>query len=81
MPRCDGVEATRRLTEALPATRIVVLTTYADDRSVVAALRAGAAGYLTCWPRPVPATARRPSSTPTAVDWPDLRGRRTAAVR
>jgi DNA-binding NarL/FixJ family response regulator len=47
MPRCDGVEATRRLRERAPDTRVVVLTTYSDDRSVIDALRAGARGYLT----------------------------------
>jgi DNA-binding NarL/FixJ family response regulator len=47
MPRCDGVEATRRLAETSPATKVIVLTTYADDRSVVDALRAGARGFLT----------------------------------
>jgi DNA-binding NarL/FixJ family response regulator len=47
MPRCDGAQATRLLRERLPATKIVVLTTYADDRSVIDALRAGARGYLT----------------------------------
>jgi DNA-binding NarL/FixJ family response regulator len=47
MPRCDGVEATRRLREQVPQTRVIVLTTYADDRSVLDALRAGARGYLT----------------------------------
>ncbi|HTW02313.1 MAG TPA: response regulator transcription factor [Streptosporangiaceae bacterium] len=47
MPRCDGVEATRRLRDQLPQTRVIVLTTYADDRSVIDALRAGARGYLT----------------------------------
>jgi DNA-binding NarL/FixJ family response regulator len=47
MPRCDGVQATRRLREQVPQTRIIVLTTYADDRSVLEALRAGARGYLT----------------------------------
>jgi len=47
MPRCDGVEATRRLLQANPDCRVVVLTTYADDRSVVEALRAGARGFLT----------------------------------
>jgi len=47
MPRCDGVEATRRLREQVPRTKVVVLTTYADDRSVIDALRAGARGYLT----------------------------------
>jgi DNA-binding NarL/FixJ family response regulator len=47
MPRCDGVEATRILRERQPGTKVVVLTTYADDRSVLDALRAGARGYLT----------------------------------
>ena len=47
MPRCDGVEATRRLTAEQPEVRVVVLTTYADDTSVFAALEAGARGYLT----------------------------------
>lgn len=47
MPRCDGVEATRRLRELHPGVKVIVLTTYADDESVLAALRAGARGYLT----------------------------------
>jgi len=47
MPRCDGVEATRQLREQAPQIAVVVLTTYADDRSVLDALRAGARGYLT----------------------------------
>ena len=47
MPRVDGVEATRRLRASHPEIKVVVLTTYADDRSVLDALRAGALGYLT----------------------------------
>ncbi|MFF2751536.1 response regulator [Kitasatospora sp. NPDC058048] len=47
MPRCDGVEATRRIRAAHPETEVVVLTTYADDDSLFPALRAGARGYLT----------------------------------
>ncbi|MFF5405683.1 response regulator [Streptomyces misionensis] len=47
MPRCDGVEATRRIRERYPGTQVVVLTTYADDESLFPALRAGARGYLT----------------------------------
>ncbi|MGW1074527.1 response regulator [Streptomyces sp. NPDC002537] len=47
MPRCDGVEATRRIRAEHPATQVVVLTTYADDDSLFPALRAGARGYLT----------------------------------
>jgi DNA-binding NarL/FixJ family response regulator len=47
MPRCDGVEATRRVCAEHPGTQVVVLTTYADDDSLFPALRAGARGYLT----------------------------------
>ena len=47
MPRLDGVEATRRIGVEHPSTRVIVLTTYADDESVFAALQAGARGYLT----------------------------------
>ncbi|WP_406091737.1 response regulator [Streptomyces sp. NBC_01013] len=47
MPRCDGVEATRRIRRDFPATQVVVLTTFADDDSLFPALRAGARGYLT----------------------------------
>ena len=47
MPRVDGVEATRRIKQAHPDVEVVVLTTYADDESIFAALRAGARGYLT----------------------------------
>ncbi|MFE3886009.1 response regulator [Streptomyces lydicus] len=47
MPRCDGVEATRRIRAEHPGTQVVVLTTYADDDSLFPALQAGARGYLT----------------------------------
>jgi DNA-binding NarL/FixJ family response regulator len=47
MPRMDGIEATRRLRERSPEVRVIALTTYADDESVLGALRAGARGYLT----------------------------------
>ena len=47
MPRCDGVEATRRIRASHPQTQVVVLTTYSDDDSIIAALQAGALGYLT----------------------------------
>jgi len=47
MPVLDGIEATRRLTEQYPEVAIVVLTTYVDDSSVLAALHAGARSYLT----------------------------------
>lgn len=47
MPRCDGVEATRRVRAQYPEVQVVVLTTFADDDSIFAALDAGARGYLT----------------------------------
>lgn len=47
MPRMDGVTATARIHQDHPRTRVVVLTTFADDTSILAALRAGALGYLT----------------------------------
>ena len=42
----DGVETIRRLQQLTPNVRIVVLTSYADDARVLAALRAGAIGYV-----------------------------------
>lgn len=47
MPRVDGTEATRRLRATHPDVSVIALTTYADDESVLGALRAGARGYLT----------------------------------
>jgi DNA-binding NarL/FixJ family response regulator len=47
MPRVDGIEAIRRLTARGDRPRTIALTTYADDASVLGALRAGARGYLT----------------------------------
>jgi DNA-binding NarL/FixJ family response regulator len=47
MPKLDGVEATRQIRAAQPETEIVVLTTHADEESILDALRAGARGYLT----------------------------------
>ena len=46
MPSMDGVEATRRLAAAVPATAVLVLTMFEDDETVLSAMRAGARGYL-----------------------------------
>src|SRR5580692_2927489 len=48
MPEVDGITAVRRITAdpVLAAVRVVVLTTFDDDESVFAALRAGASGFL-----------------------------------
>lgn len=46
MPRVSGVLATRGITQALPQTRVVVLTTFDDDERVFEAVLAGAQAYL-----------------------------------
>ncbi len=46
MPQGDGLEAIARLKEELPQIKIIVLTTYADEGRVKAALKAGANGYM-----------------------------------
>ena len=47
MPVLDGAGATARIVAEHPSVAVLVLTTYADDASVMGALRAGARGYLT----------------------------------
>ncbi|WP_030872348.1 response regulator transcription factor [Streptomyces sp. NRRL F-2747] len=47
MPVMDGIETTRRLAGEHPEVAVVVLTTFADDDSILGALSAGARGYLT----------------------------------
>jgi len=47
MPGVDGIAATADLRERLPAARVLVLTTYAEQDAIVPALQAGARGYLT----------------------------------
>lgn len=47
MPGVDGPTATAHITRTHPAVAVLVLTTFADDESIVTALRAGARGYLT----------------------------------
>ncbi len=46
MPVMDGVEATRRIRQAWPEARVIILTTFDDDEYVFEGLRAGAQGYL-----------------------------------
>jgi DNA-binding NarL/FixJ family response regulator len=46
MPGLDGDEATARILSAHPRTRVVILTTYESDSSILTAIEAGASGYL-----------------------------------
>jgi DNA-binding NarL/FixJ family response regulator len=46
MPELSGVDVTRRLAAECPGTAVLVLTMYDDDQTVLAAVRAGARGYL-----------------------------------
>lgn len=46
MPEMDGVAATRELRQRQPNTRVIVLTSFAEDNMVQGALQAGATGYL-----------------------------------
>ena len=46
MPELDGVEATRRITETYPSSRVLVLTSFSDQTRIMDALGAGADGYL-----------------------------------
>ena len=46
MPGVDGVEATQRIAQETPETKVLILTTFETDGYVLQALRAGASGYL-----------------------------------
>ena len=46
MPELDGLTATKRLTEAMPGVKVVILTASEDDAKLFDAIKAGAQGYL-----------------------------------
>ncbi len=46
MPKMDGIDAIRQIRRLSPSTKVIVLTSFADDDKVFAAVKAGAAGYL-----------------------------------
>ncbi|HEY2597145.1 MAG TPA: response regulator transcription factor [Candidatus Dormibacteraeota bacterium] len=46
MPNLDGIEATRRIVNECPETRVLMLTTFEADNHVIQALKAGASGYV-----------------------------------
>jgi DNA-binding NarL/FixJ family response regulator len=52
MPDLDGIEATRRLTQAAARARVLILTTFEQDDYIFGALQAGASGFLLKRTRP-----------------------------
>lgn len=73
MPGTDGIQATRELAARLPATRVLVLTTYDSDEFAFGALQAGAAGFLLKNTRPAELVAAiRTVSTGDAVVAPRI---------
>ena len=46
MPEMDGIEATRRIRSLSPSTKVIILTTFAEDDKVFPSIKAGALGYL-----------------------------------
>jgi DNA-binding NarL/FixJ family response regulator len=46
MPELNGIEATQRIRESCPSTRVIILSMYASAESIYRALKAGANGYL-----------------------------------
>jgi two-component system, NarL family, response regulator DevR len=46
MPGLSGVDACRKIVQQLPATRVIMLTSFAEDELLFAAIRAGASGYV-----------------------------------
>ena len=46
MPEMDGIQATARIMERSPSTRVIILTSFGEEEKVLPAIRAGAQGYL-----------------------------------
>ncbi len=81
MPVTDGVEATKLLRDSRPDVAIVVLTTYAEESLILAALQAGAIGYLTKNARPTDIRrALEAASAGQAVLDPEVHARLLAAA-
>ena len=70
MPRLDGVGAMRELRRRAPDSRVIVLTSFADDERLLGAIRAGAAGYLlkNAEPQEVVRAVRAASAGQTLLD-------------
>jgi NarL family two-component system response regulator LiaR len=76
MPRLDGIAAMRRIRAEIPATRVIVLTSFADDDKLLPAVRGGAAGYLlkSAQPREVVRAIRAAHAGEAVID-PKAAGR------
>jgi two-component system, NarL family, response regulator LiaR len=76
MPRLDGIEAMRRIRAEIPAARVIVLTSFADDDKLLPAVRGGAAGYLlkSAQPREVVRAIRAAHAGEAVID-PKAAGR------
>ena len=46
MPGKNGIEATQEIKRELPGSRVLILTSFSDEKQIVAAVRAGAVGYV-----------------------------------
>lgn len=46
MPGKNGIEATQEIKRELPGSRVLILTSFSDEEQIIAAVRAGAAGYV-----------------------------------
>ena len=46
MPKMDGIQATPRILQASPRSRVIILTSFGEEHQVMPAIRAGAQGYL-----------------------------------
>jgi DNA-binding NarL/FixJ family response regulator len=82
MPRLGGIDATRRIVQADPSQRVVMLTMHADHDVIDRAIRAGAVGYLTkdCSVDEVAAAVRMAANQDTPLS-PDLAKSMLAEVR
>jgi two-component system, NarL family, response regulator LiaR len=76
MPRLDGIEAMRRIRAEIPAARVIVLTSFAEDDKLLPAVRGGAAGYLlkSAQPREVVRAIRAAHAGEAVID-PKAAGR------
>ena len=82
MPELDGIGAIRRIREVAPSTRVIALTSFADDEKVFPAIKAGAAGYLLKdTPRAVLADRVRAAARGETVLAPAVAGRLMGRMR